>query len=325
MRCASIPSTFLLLLPALLLAACGGGGSLDATPTSSKATLTGEILSIDGDTSALDGVVLALVETGQLVESSSDGWFSFGDVPTGTLTLELVSAASYSAKAGDASTLAEDDDATDEDDDLDEEDDVDDDNDLDEDGMCMERVRSQERLHVRIRIQDGQLGEMQCTRSENTERETERHMERTEANGDPDMEGELEMEQRQDRERFRVEVEHAEPGTDLECVVIAPDGTEESLGLRTVQGDGECEWNIDTSNGGRLPFGAGSVEDLEGYRVQVRRRATNQAMLEGDVPDLPPRDQTRTEEQNQERAEDSDGEHDRDQDRDRDGSYGDDA
>lgn len=320
MRSATTPRVLLFLLPALLLAACGGGaGSLDGDPASTKtATLTGEILSIDGDSSALDGVVFALVETGQLVESSADGWFSFGDVPTGTLTLELVSASSYAAKAGDASTFAEDDDTADDDTD-------DDDNDLDDDGLCMERVRSQERLHVRIRIQDGELGEMQCTRSENTERETERHMQRAGDCPDPDMEGELEMEQNRERERFRVRVEHTEPATDLEAFVIASDGTEESLGPCTVQANGECEWSVDTGSGGRLPFGAGSVEDLEGYRVQVRSREMSCVMLEGEVPGLPPRDQERTEERTQERTEDSDGEHDRDQDRDRDGDYGDDA
>ena len=108
--------------------------------------------------------------------------------------------------------------------------------------------------------------------------------------------------------------------------MLAADGSEERLGTRTVQGGGECEWRVDTSQGGRMPHGAGSVEDLEGYRVQVRERLTNRLLLEGEVPGLPEYrgngnaklDQTRTEEQTQERVEDSDGDHDRDQDRDQD-------
>lgn len=325
----------ILMALALLLAACGGGST--GTPidplTSAKATLTGEVLSIDGDASALDGVVLALRETGQIVESGADGWFSFGDVPAGTLTLDLVSASSLSAKAGDTQAShgnggnddAGNDDAGN--------DDAGNDNDLDGDCMNMQRVRAQERIHVRLRLQDGELCEMQCVREESAERETERHMRRTQTNADPDMRGEVEREQRQDRERLCIEVECAEYGRDLEAVVIAAGGSEESLGLRTVQADGECEWRIDTSQGGRLPFGASSCGELEGYRVQVRARNTGDPLLEGEIPGLPPfrgqgaakLDQTRTEEQSQERVVDSDGDHDRDQDQDRDGNYGDDA
>ena len=323
------PVHILMAVPLLLLA-CGGGGTGAPADTlsSAKATLTGEVLSIDGDTSAVEGVVLALRETGQVAASDADGWFAFGEVPAGTLTIDLVSAASFSAKAGDASGAAgggsqgeggnaEGGNAED--------------NDMGDHVMSMERVRAQERVHVRLRIQDGELGEMQCVREENTERETERHMVRTQANADPDMQGEMEMEQDRERERFCVRVEHAEAGLDLEAVVMASDGTEESLGPRTVQPDGECEWRVDTAQGGRLPFGATSVEDLEGHRVQVRLRATGEAVLEGQAPGLPPfgasgdHAQMRQEEQAQERVEDSDGAHDRDQDRDRDGNYGDDA
>ena len=332
------PVHILMALPLLLLA-CGGGGS--GTPadslSSAKATLTGEVLSIDGDTSAVEGVVLALRETGQVAASDADGWFAFGEVPAGTLTIDLVSAASFSAKAGDASSAAQDDaggGSQGEDGNADggnPEGGHADDNDMGDHVMSMERVRAQERVHVRLRIQDGELGEMQCVREENTERETERHMTRTQANADPDMQGEMEMEQTRERERVRVQVEHADAGLDLEAVVMASDGSEESLGPRTVQSDGQCEWRVDTSEGGRLPFGAASVEDLEGLRVQVRLRATGEAVLEGQAPGLPPfgaagdHAQMREEEQAQERAEDSDGAHDRDQDRDRDGNYGDDA
>jgi len=312
-------------LPLCLIAACGGGGggAFDTAPLLEKATLTGEVLSIDGDIARLDGVVLALRETGQVVESDADGWFSFGEVPVGTLTLDLVHAASYSAKAGEAEPTAN----------GPVQEGQDDDNDMQGNGLCMEQVREQERLHVRVRIQDGELGEMQCVRAENTERETERHMEQAQTHADPDMEGEMEMEQEQERERLRICVEQAEPGTDLEALVIAPDGTEESLGPRTVQANGECEWSVDTGQGGRLPHGAGSVEDLEGYRAEVRLRTTNQVMLQGDLPGLPPyqgdedaaREQERTEAQEQEQVQDPSGETDQDQDRDRDGNYGDDA
>lgn len=304
----------LLMALALLLVACGGGTGMPTDSlTSAKATLTGEVLSIDGDESAVDGVVLSLRETGQIAESDADGFFTFGAVPTGSLTLDLVTAASYSTKSGDSGSgsSGSGDDAAN----------GGEDNDMGDQSMNMERVRAQERIHVRLRIQDGELGEMQCVREENTERETERHMVRTQDNADPDMEGEMEMTQTQERERFCVEVENADAGLDLEAVVMAADGSEESLGTRTVQQNGECEWRIDTSQGGRLPFGAASVEDLEGYRVQVREMATGTPVLHGEAPGLPPvgdHAQTRTEEQTRESADDSDGDHDRARDQDQD-------
>lgn len=306
-----------LLLAALLLAACGGGGTSDGLPAgSTKAELTGEVLSIDGLTSALDGVVLSLRETGDVAVTATDGWFSFGEVPTGTLTVDLVLSPTYALKTGaDASTTAGADDAGGP---------GSDDNAAHEGEMQMSRVREQERIHVRLRIQDGAIGEMECVRAENTERETERQMLRTAANGDPDMEGEIEVAEDAEGLRFCVRVQQAEPGRDLEAEVAAPNGATEGLGPRTVDADGTCRWEIRTAAGGTLPFGAAGLEALEGYRVRVRAAVGGDVLLEGDVPALPGpvdearRKQLRLEERTQERVVDSDGLHDRDQDRDQD-------
>ena len=83
-------------------------------------------------------------------------------------------------------------------------------------------------------------------------------------------------------------MEHATFGRDLELVVISPDGVEETQGTRTVDADGEASWDFDTSDGGRLPFAVSSIEDLEGYAVEVRDFSTEVALLTVSVPEMAP-------------------------------------
>jgi len=305
-------SILTLLVATLLIAACGGGAStpFDAVPTASKATafLTGEIVSVDGSTGSLDGVLLGLRETGDGVVTDLDGSFSFGEVPTGTLTIDIISIPATSAKSGEDSGHDDsghhgDDDPPhhDEDDDglCDEEghqhqngecfddDEVEDGEDADDDDLSVHRVRAREQIHIRLRLENGAIGTMECVREQNREREVEMVMARTEANDDPDMKGKLELESREDRERLKVRVERSDTGRQLELWATAPNGNQEALGTCTADGEGEARWTFDTSNGARLPFGLGSVEDLEGHRFEVRDGGTGAVMLRVNAPALP--------------------------------------
>ena len=333
----------LLTLAALLLAACGGGGSGEQA-----ASLSGEVVEIDGQSAQVAGVVLMLTETGETTVTDADGTFAFPEAPTGTLTLELVSTppVAGAAKGGTPEGPQGDDGHRHEGDDghhgqaWDEEE-IEDGEDADDDDVNVHRVRDRERVHVRLRIRDGAICEMECHREQNRECEVELVMTATEDCEDDDLAGKLELERRDDRERFKVRVWNATTGDDLEVVVIDLADDEDSLGEATVDEDGKAAWTLDVSLGDSLPFEALSVTDLEGFRVEVRDADTGTALLEAEVPQMstyewqwqhqggrkpeePPREQARSEDPALDRSGDLGHDRDQDQEGDRTG-YDDDA
>ncbi len=325
-----------LLAPALLLlAACGSGGGTPPT-LATAASLTGEVVEIDGQGALVAGVVLKLAETGEIAVTDTAGAFAFPAVPTGSLTLELVScptfATVYSMTGEDASNGEEGHQGPPWD-----EEEVEDGEDADEDDVNVHRVREQERVHLRLHIQDGAICEMECVRDQNRECEVEITLSPTEDTDDDEMAGKLEIESRDDRDRFKVYVWNATPDRDLEVFVVADDGDEESLGVVTVDADGEASWVLDGSEGDDLPFGVLAVADLEGYEVEVRDADTGLVLLTETIPAMPPyfgehgqgsegqnqsRAQDRAEDPEQQRAGDLDHDRDRDQEGDRTGYDG---
>lgn len=321
----------LLALAALLLAACGGGSSGEQL-----ASLSGEVVEIDGQSAQVAGVVLMLAETGETAVTDADGAFAFPEAPTGTLILELVSSPMVAGAAntdapqgpqGDDGHRHEGDDghhgqAWDQEG-------VDDGEDAGDGDVVVHRVRDQERVHVRLRIRDGAICEMECHREQNRECELEVVMTATEDCDDDDLAGKLELETRDDRERFKVRVWNATFADDLEVVVIDLADDEDSLGEATVDADGEASWTLDVSLGDALPFDVPSVSDLEGYVVEMRDADTGTTLLVAEVPPMPafewqwqhqngqkpeepPREQSRNEDPALDRSGDLD--HDRDQD-----------
>lgn len=273
------------LMTLLLCSACGGGSASDGAldPGSSpSAYLTGEVLSIDGQTTSLAGVVLYMPEKEQTVTTAADGSFSFGAVPLGTLSLDLVVAPSSAMKADDAGSNGQGGSGPYSDDE------IDDGEDADDDGVHVHRVRAQERIHVRLRIQDGECEEMDCAREQNQECETERRMERTGECDDADLTAKVEVEQRQDRECLRVRVERSDEGRQLELRIQARTGEHENQGTCVADADGTCQWSTDTSTGGRLPFAAGGVCDLAGCKAEILDYDTGAVLLTTDVPEVPP-------------------------------------
>lgn len=310
-------ATLLFLLSGLLLGGCGGGAAAPGgNDPLEKATLTGEILSIDGQSTSLDGVLVSLVETGAVAVTDADGYFAFPSVPTGTLTVDLVSPLALGMKAGaggmggqgdsgasggtggsggphgdaNGDGLCDEDGHMYHNGECFDDDAIDDGEDAGDDSVSVHRVREQERVHLRIRLQDGAIQEMQCTRAENQERETERHMECVADGGaECPLEGTMEMERvhtrERERERFRVCVDGAEPGRELELWVFSGEGVGECLGTQTANANGECQWEAETGSGPGLPHGADRIEDMEGYRVRVCAM-NGEPMLEGDAPPL---------------------------------------
>jgi len=150
--------------------------------------------------------------------------------------------------------------------------------------VAVHRVENGERVHVRVRIRDGQLDRVEVSRSTHDEREVELHLRRAATSDDADIKGKLETESRNDRQRMQVSVERATSGRDVEMFVIAPDGTEESLGIVTVDVRGKASLEINTLVGGVLPAGATTVADLEGYDVEVRDATDGTALLWATIP-----------------------------------------
>src|SRR6185436_6100474 len=110
---------------------------------------------------------------------------------------------------------------------------------------------------------------------------------RAETSDDADAEGHARMEASADRQRLSVEAENLAPGRLLEAFVIAPDGTEATLGNETANAEGAAEWEISTNDGGVLPLGATTVADLVGFRVEVRDGNDGTVLLFGELPELP--------------------------------------
>ncbi len=253
-------------------AACGGGGAGGQDPFfSAKTSVGGAVTTVDGSTAALGGVNLRLVDTAERVVTAPDGSFRFQTRPTGTITLEIEDGDSPGDDSPDG-------------------DDADDSMDAGERRIEIRDVRDGERVDVRMRLVDGRVVEVSVSRSTSTagsERELEIDMRRTAAAVGLRIEGEVELEVDDRGEEFEVEVEYAPVGLELRTVVIAPDGAEDDLGVRLVNALGEAEWERETKDGQRLPFGVASVLDLTGYTVEVRDVLTGDALLVVTLPELP--------------------------------------
>ncbi len=259
------------------LTGCGGGGAAGGSlPLGGK--VGGVVEQVDDATSGLAGVQLEMLETGEVVTTTGSGAFQFTNASPSSFTLMLAG-----PPTGFQKMVATNDAASSEAD----EGDIEDGDESTEDRVVIHRVQDGERLHVRLRIRDGLFEQVEVSRSEHDEREVEIQMDRAASSDDLDIEGKLELEVRDDRSGIEVEVEHAAPDRDLELVAIAPDGTEESLGILTVGLDGETEWEVETSDGGILPFGVDSVEALEGYEVEVRDATDGTALLRATLPEVP--------------------------------------
>ena len=292
---------------ALSLQACGGGGGSGGS--TGAATLSGSVLLVDGSTANLGGIRLFNPGSGRTVTTRPDGTFAFGEVPAGTIAIRLVGLPSArlaetegedegDAEDGEGDGDGEGDDEGSEDEGDDENDATDDDDDDDGDGddvgdddCDVKDVADGEDVEIRITIKDGVIETIEVGRSEDgengegDERECEGRMERAEASDDADIEGRVRAETREDGDRLKISVEHATEGRALVAIVL--DGDEEaSLGSRTVDGEGEAMWVIETP-GGTLPFGVTSVAELVGLRVEIRDAGDARVLLIGEVNELP--------------------------------------
>jgi len=270
-----------------LLVACGGSGSpfddsggddgnQRGRGSDKPLVVSGAVLENDGTTTNLAGIDLIILPDDRLARTDGAGRFDFGTVGTAPFDIRLVSAGSTILQSQGSNDDGPDDDEAETEDDF------------DDDRLRIVEVEDGGVIELRLRIEDGRIASMSCSRTSHDEREARVRMSRTADATDPNLEGKIVVESRDDRERFKVEAEHATPGTELELFVIDDNGAEENLGIRTVTAVGEAEWKLDSRDGAILPFAVASVEALEGFRVEVRERAGGTTILDGIVPALPP-------------------------------------
>lgn len=294
----AVRSASLALLGGFLLAACGGGGGGSGGGSSAVATLAGSVTQVNGSTSGLGGIRLFNPNSGKTVTTATDGSFSFGTVPAGTITVRLAGtapAALAETEGGDdgvggGDAQGDDDLNDDQGDDANDTDVADDgdDHDTGDDDFDTTGVTNGEAVVVHLTIRNGVIETVEIGQSHADDRECAGHLSTCTTSDDPDAGGSVRAESRTDRQRLVVEIEHATAGRSLKAVVIRPDGAEASLGTRAVGLDGRAEWSLNTANGDVLPFGVTSAGDLVGFEVEVRDAANAAiALVCGKIPDLP--------------------------------------
>ena len=276
-------ATLALSLGLLSTTACGGGGGGGGGGGTS--TLSGRIVTRNGSTANLGGISVTFLRTGQTVTSNANGSFGFGSVPTGTIALQVTDPTLSMATV---STLGNENEAGDDngDDGNDDSFDDGDDNDTGDDDCDVPGGDDGESIEVFISVDGGVITSVQVSRSSSDDRESESHLTRAVTSDDLDVTGEASLESRTDRQKLKVEAEHLTTGRSVRAVVIC-DGVEESLGDRTASAFGKAEWEIATNDGGVLPHGATTVEELVGCGVEVRDATTGTVLLFGTFESVP--------------------------------------
>jgi hypothetical protein len=104
----------------------------------------------------------------------------------------------------------------------------------------------------------------------------------------PDVEGEVEVESEDGEQELEIEVAELEPGTEVDILLDDPNDALGFVVIGTVaaDADGDAKLEIETDEGGVLPFGALSVADLVGFPIEVRLTETGELLLTGEVPEL---------------------------------------
>jgi len=308
MRAYRLLSLSALLVGLSALTACGGGGGGGASPGVGTAALTGRVTLRDGTSSNLGGIVLTMPRTGRTIVTAPDGSFSFGAIPTGTITIRLLStAATVSTQGGGADDGPNHDvgddnggngDGVDDNggDDVNDDNGVDaidddanddgDDNDTGDDDFDVVGITDGEKLEIRLRVNGDVIESVDCSRSNSDDREAEVRMTRSVDSDDADVTGEIETESRTDRQRLKIEVEHLTVGRVVKAILTLA-GVEADLGSRTADAFGEVEWDLNTNDGDVLPHGVTTVAELAGADVRVEDAGNGTILTFGTVPETP--------------------------------------
>jgi hypothetical protein len=271
------------LAAALAAAGCGGGGG----GSGAGASLRGVVYERDGSGSNLQGIQIVLEETGETFTTGANGSFDCGSVPTGHLSLFVKDPAVAAVVR--AEVEDDDDDELDED----EADELEDEGEEADEHHChLSGVSDGETIVIRLDVEDGQIESCEVSRSEgdDDDREVELALELVDGCPDPEVSGEIEIEAELEdgalEAELEVEVEGFAPGETLGLFLVCGDTTDD-LGTRIVDAEGEAEWEFETEEGGSLPGGHATLDELVGCVVEVRHE-DGTVCLRVTIPALPP-------------------------------------
>jgi len=297
-----------LVLGLSTLTACGGGGGGSTSGGVGTASLGGRVVLRDGTSSNLGGILLSMPRTGAIVVTAPDGSFSFGSVPTGTLTVKLGTAAARVSTQANGADDPPNHDVGDDNggngtgvddnggDDVNDDNGVDaidddsfddgDDHDTGDDDFDLVGITNGDRVELHISIRNGVVESLDCARSHAEDRESEVRMTRSVDSDDADVTGEIRTESRLDRQRLKIEAEHLTAGRVVKAFVSFA-GVEADLGSRTADAFGKVEWDLNTNDGDVLPLGVTTVAELAGADVRVEDAGDATILLVGTVPETP--------------------------------------
>lgn len=249
-----------LVLAALFvsLAACSGGSA--APPAVQTAALSGTVEAIDGNSGDRSGVVVRVLETGDIALTDALGRFRFEGLPLDEVTLVF-----------------------------------EDPNALILDMWTFEDLIAGMEVDVRCSLREGQIEEFDWIFNAITFSEVRFFP--GPASPRPEVEGRVAVEVDDEGERLLFEASGLSEGEEVEFFLDDFDLTTgfESIGTASANAEGVAQLVFDTAQGDTLPLGAQSVRDLIGFGVEVRLVATGETILVGFTPGevsvpLPPGD-----------------------------------
>ena len=316
---------------ALLLPACGGGGT---TAGLSTAALQGTVYEVGGQTSDRSGVQVRVLETGEVFLTDANGTFVFTGLRPGRYTLDFdtaLNAASQLAEnlegedgegegegdgegdgeghgegEGDEPTGGEGDDREgdgegegDEPKDEPRDDDCDGDDDRGEDnhegegeeddgedgeGHPVVDVPAEGGL-IQMRVALDANGDViEFSMGDHAERHAMAHLYRAEET-DVLAGGKIKLTSVEGEERFKIAIHCLEPGTVVTLYIQEREAAPVLIGDPVADEEGEICFVAESGN---LPLNAANLDELAGLRIEVRLAATDELILVGEVPDLPP-------------------------------------
>ncbi|MFO0934373.1 MAG: hypothetical protein U1E39_16925 [Planctomycetota bacterium] len=268
-------STILVALAGLacVLPGCGGGGG--GGGLGGALALQGLVTSRNGTTQNLAGVRITCPESGDVVTTALNGRFAL-DVPKGVVLHLEVDDPAATPDGTDAEDCTE---AGDGDDDG---------SDIAGAEVEIEALAEDETCGVELEIVDGKVVDIRVTKEKGggagRKESGEGVLLPLEGSG-LEAYGEVEVGAREGCSWAEVEVRGLPLGT-YTAVLVAPDSAAtETLGTLVVK-EKEAHFAVESCNGDRpLPFGAASVAELAGYRIEIRD-ATDTVVLEGSVPQV---------------------------------------
>ena len=247
---------FLAGLLVLSLPGCGSGSGTGAPLASApQAQVLGVVISRDGSSAELDGVVIEGENGERLAVTDQDGRFE-APVPAGRRFRLRFHDPRAQGSVGDDDVREADDDTPDG-------------TDIDGDELEIDELDEDEVCEVEVELENGDLAGSWVERrkqgedgEERREHDGETHLYPPEGKVEGGPRGELELGGDDDCMRLEIEAEGLADYDLLEAVIELPDGTQETLDALVIDDEGEVHFVFEACGADEMPFGVEGIEGL---------------------------------------------------------------